>query len=210
MLTAKVSQSQYARVLKSLPEGWDTEISDQMLELRDMPLSGKPFNIKLKHGVIRDIIVDRTIPTWEVNILKSIISQLQVDSLGENAIRTSETQIPTDEYPYGMFRAMEDSVGGKCEVLYDITPLPEQNVYVQPELVPVPDLKREGHYIDIRKSKNFNKCDQRMNYQFGITGNKYWEAGSNKNGKFFSVSSLDRWWYYRNVRSRTVSLTVFW
>ena len=121
MLTAKVSQSQYARVLKSLPEGWDTEISDQMLELRDMPLSGKPFNIKLKHGVIRDIIVDRTIPTWEVNILKSIISQLQVDSLGENAIRTSETQIPTDEYPYGMFRAMEDSVGGKCEVLYDIT-----------------------------------------------------------------------------------------
>nr|ACU00433.1 vitellogenin [Bombus hypocrita] len=208
MLTAKVSQSQYARVLKSLPEGWDTEISDQMLELRDMPLSGKPFNIKLKHGVIRDIIVDRTIPTWEVNILKSIVSQLQVDSLGENAIRTSETQIPTDEYPYGMFRAMEDSVGGKCEVLYDIMPLPEPNLYVQPELVPVPDLKREGHYIDIRKSKNFNKCDQRMNYQFGITGNKYWEAGSNKNGKFFSQSAMSRIIISGTLKSYTIQSAV--
>lgn len=192
ILTAKVSQSQYARVLKSLPEGWDTEISDQMLELRDMPLSGKPFSIKLKHGVIRDIIVDRTVPTWEVNILKSIVSQLQIDTQGENAYRTIETQIPTDQEPYGMFRAMEDSVGGKCEVLYDITPLPDQVAHAQPELVPIPKLKGDGQYIEIRKSKNFDRCDQRMNYQYGITGNRHWKAGSNKNGKFFSVSSLDR------------------
>lgn len=192
MLTAKVSHAQYARILKSLPEGWDTEISDQMLELRDMPFSGKPFGIKLKHGVIRDVIVDRTIPTWEVNILKSIVSQLQLDTLGENVIRTMEMQIPTDDEPYGMFRVMEDSVSGKCEVLYDITPLSEQVVQIQPELVPMPKLKGDGRHIDIRKSKNFDKCEQRMNYQFGITGNKQWEAGSNKNGKFFSVSSLDR------------------
>lgn len=192
MLTAKLSQSQYARILKSLPEGWDTEISDQMLELRDMPLSGKPFSIKLKHGVIRDIIVERTVPTWEVNILKSIVGQLQLDILGENAIRTIETQIPTDQEPYGMFRVIEDSVGGKCEVLYDITPLPEQVAHTQPELVPIPKLKGDGQNIEIRKSKNFDKCDQRVNYQFGITGNKHWKAGSNKNGKFFSVSSLDR------------------
>ena len=192
LLIAKLSQNQYARILKSLPEGWDTEISDQMLELRHLPLSGKPFAIKLKHGVIRDILVDRTVPTWEVNILKSIISQLQIDSMGENAIRTDETQIPTDQESYGFFRVMEDSVGGKCEVLYDITPLAEQLVYIYPELVPIPKLKKDGQYIDIRKLKNYDKCDQRMNYQFGITDNKRWEAGSNQNGKFFSQSATSR------------------
>ncbi|XP_071865217.1 vitellogenin [Bombus fervidus] len=208
MLTAKVSQSQYARVFKSLPEGWDTEISDQLLELRDLPLSGKPFCIKLKHGVIRDILVDRTVPTWEVNILKSIVSQLQIDSLGENAIRTDETQIPTDQEPYGLFRVMEDSVGGQCEVLYDITPLPEHVTYIYPELLPIPKLKGDGQYIDIRKSKNYNKCDRRMNYQFGITDNKYWEAGSNKNGKFFSQSATSRIIISGTLKSFTIQSAV--
>lgn len=190
-LTAKVSNSQYARIHKELPNGWDSPISDQALELRSLPMSEKPFQIQLKHGVIRDVIVDRDVPTWEVNILKSIISQLQVDSQGENAIESNKIQAPTDDEPYGSFNSMEDSVGGKCLVLYDMTPLPEEVLHMNPQLAPMPHLKDDGQLIDITKTKNFDKCDQRMNYHFGISGRNDWEPGSNDNGDFLSVRGVD-------------------
>lgn len=193
-LTAKLSKpsSQYARIHTDLPEGWESHISDRMLELRELPISEKPFEIKLKHGVIVDLIVEKDVPTWEVNLLKSIISQLQVDTQGENIIKDvakdPSIQIPDDNEPYGSFKAMEDTVSGKCEVLYDITPLAEHVIHMKPELVPKPELKGDGLHIDILKTKNFDRCDQRMNYHFGITAETNWEPGSNKNGKFLSVS----------------------
>ncbi|XP_076672909.1 vitellogenin [Andrena cerasifolii] len=191
-LVAKVSKGEYAKIHMKLPNGWDSQISDQMLELRELPITEKPFEIKVKHGVIRDLIVDKSIPTWEVNLLKSIVSQLQVDTQGENAIRDRSVQVPDDDESYGTFKAMEDSVGGKCEVLYDITPLPDHMVHAKPELVPMPHLKGEGQHLDIIKTKNFNKCDQRMAYHFGITGHTDWEARTKENGKLLSKSSSSR------------------
>ena len=191
-LAAKFWKGEYARIQSSWPDGWDTEISDQMLELRDLPISGKPFEIKLKDGLITDMIVDRNTPTWEVNILKSIVSQLQVDTSGEDALSTNDRQIPTEELPYGNFRKMEDSVGGKCEVRYDVMPMSEHLIREKPQLAPMPTLWNKGTLIEILKTKNFDNCDQRINYQFGITGNSFWEAGSNRNGKFFSVSISER------------------
>ena len=191
-LVAKVSKGEYAKIHMKLPNGWDSQISDQMLELRELPITEKPFEMKVKHGVIRNLIVDKSIPTWEVNLLKSIVSQLQVDTQGENVIRDRSVQVPDDDQSYGMFKAMEDSVGGKCEVLYDITPLPDHMVHAKPELVPIPELKGEGQHLDIIKTKNFNKCDQRMAYHFGITGHTDWEARTKENGKLLSKSSSSR------------------
>ncbi|OAD61537.1 Vitellogenin, partial [Eufriesea mexicana] len=191
-LAAKVSKGQYARVHMSLPLGWDTKISDLDLELLDLPIRGTPFEIKLKHGVIRDILVDRDLPTWEVNILKSIVSQLQVDSQGENVIKTKEIQVPTDNEPFGSYKVMEDSVGGKCEVLYDMAPLPVHMIHIKPELVPMPEMKGDGQHIDITKTKNFNRCDQRMAYHFGLIENPHWQDGSDTNGKLISMFSTSR------------------
>ena len=192
-LVAKVSKGQYAEIHRELPDGWESEISDQLLELRELPITEKPFEIKVKNGVIRDLIVEKNTPSWEVNLLKSIVSQLQVDTQGENAIRSSSTQVPNDEdEPYGMFKTMEDSVGGACEVLYDITPLPDHMFHYKPELVPMPELKGDGIHIDVIKTKNFSRCEQRMDYHFGITGQTKWEPGSNDNGKFLSKSSSSR------------------
>ncbi|XP_029035514.2 vitellogenin-like [Osmia bicornis bicornis] len=213
-LTAKLSKpsSQYARIHTDLPEGWESHISDQMLDLRELPISEKPFEIKLKHGVIVDLIVDKDVPTWEVNLLKSIISQLQVDTQGENIIKDvvkdPSIQIPDDNEPYGSFKSMEDTVSGKCEVHYDITPLAEHVIHMKPELVPKPELKGDGLHIDILKTKNFDRCDQRMNYHFGITAQTNWEPGSNKNGKFLSKSSTSRIVISGNLKRFTIQSTV--
>ncbi|XP_043252525.1 vitellogenin-like [Colletes gigas] len=207
-LVAKVSNCQYARIHKSLPGSWHSEISDQMLDLRELPISGQPFLIKVGHGIIRDLIVDRDVPTWELNILKSIVSQLQVDTQGENAIKKRDIQEPTDEEPFGIFRAMEDTVTGKCEVHYDIMPLSEHMIDLQPELVPMPDLKGNGMHIDIMKTRNFSRCDQRMGYHFGISGQNDWEPGSNLNGEFLSKSSTSRIIVSGNLKRFTIQSSV--
>nr|XP_012221807.1 PREDICTED: uncharacterized protein LOC105671873 [Linepithema humile] len=186
-LQAKVSQPKYASVDKLLLERWDSTIPDPMLTLVELPLSEKPFEIKIKHGVIRDLLVDKTVATWELNLLKSIVSQLQIDTEGENAITNKSNQIFEDEQPFAIFKTMEDSVGGKCEVHYDITPLPEDVLFNRPELAPLPNLNNDG-YLEITKTKNYNRCEQRMGYHFSMNGKKSWKSESNADG-FLSILS---------------------
>ncbi|XP_076766164.1 vitellogenin [Xylocopa sonorina] len=207
-LLAKLWNCKYAHIHKELPEGWTTEFSDQMLELKELPISGKPFEIKLKHGVIKDLVVDYSMPTWEVNIVKSVVSQLQVDSQGENSVRTQETQIPTDESPYGSFKALEDSVTGRCEVRYDITPLLDTTVHERSDLHVEPRLKTDGQYIEIVKTRNFDRCAQRVNYHFGITGTTHWEPGSNRNGEFLTRSSTSKILISGTLKSFTIHSSV--
>ncbi|XP_025073621.1 vitellogenin-2-like [Pogonomyrmex barbatus] len=203
-LQAIISKTQYAPVHQVLSEGWDSEITD--LEFRELSLSGKSFEIKLKHGVIRDVLVDRDVPTWEVNLLKSIVSQLQIDTQGENVIASRGTQVPDENQPFGSFRAMEDSVGGKCEVLYDITPLRDDVIFKQPELMPLPNLRGDGYHFDIIKTKNYTRCEQRMAYHFDIAGKANWKPGSNDG--VLSRSSTSRILISGNLKRFTIQSSV--
>lgn len=167
-LLAKLTNVQYARIHKELLEGPETEISDQLLEYRRMPMSEKLFEIKLKHGVIRDLLVYHNVPTWELNIIKGIVGQLQIDTQGENAMRSKSTQFPQGDSASVMFRAMEDSVGGNCEVLYEITPLLDNLLPKNLDKIPFPQLFGEGQHYDIKKTKNYEKCQQRQLYHYGL------------------------------------------
>lgn len=187
LLEAVLSEPKYARVHQELPE-WSVKFPKGELEYHELPISGKPFKIKLKHGLIRDMLVEKDVPIWEINILKSIVSQLQIDTQGENRIKSKSTQVPNDEQPYAMFKAMEDSVGGKCEVLYDIGPLLESNLYDHPQLVPFPDLRGDGEHFDIIKTRNYSKCEQAMGYHFSIGGGKTWSSISDDG--YISVSII--------------------
>jgi len=177
-LQGMLSKTQFARLHSVLPRGKDTEFPEHQLEYQDMPVTGKPFEIHVKHGVIRNLLVEEGVPIWEVNILKSIVSQLQVDTQGENAKLRNGNQIPSEEEPFGMFRVMEDSVGGKCEVLYDIMPL-IVNREMNSELIPMPHLDEQDQYLEIVKTKNYSKCTQESEFHFGIDAKVNSEVGSN-------------------------------
>ncbi|XP_019887836.2 uncharacterized protein LOC105281428 [Ooceraea biroi] len=206
-LQAVISKPRYARVHRPLLDGWDSWIPVETVEPRELPMSGKPFKIKLKHGLIRDLMVEKDTPTWEINLLKSIISQLQVDTQGENKIRSRSTQVPDDEQPYAMFRAMEDSVAGKCEVLYDIMPLPETTLHERPELVPL-TTRGDDHYL-ITKTKNYTRCEQKMRYQFGIGGKMKWSHMSNpSNAGYVSRTSMSRIVISGNLKRFTIQSSV--
>jgi len=176
-LQASLSKTQFARLHSVLPRGKDTEFPDHQLEYQELSLSGKPFEIHVKHGVIRNLLVEQGVPIWEVNILKSIVSQLQVDTQGENAKLRSGYQIPSDEEPFGMYKVMEDSVGGKCEVLYDIMPLLSSNI--NSGLIPLPYLDEQTQYLEIIKTKNYSRCTQESDFHFGVDAKVNSKVGSN-------------------------------
>ncbi|XP_046741037.1 vitellogenin-like [Diprion similis] len=190
-LWAQISRPQYAQVHAELPGGWDADIPGEKLSFKQLPLSGKPFEIKLKNGAIDDLMVDRSLPKWEVNVLKSIVSQFQVDVQGENQMNSKYNQEPEGDKAYATFKVMEDSVTGKCEVFYDISPLPDYILQSKPELAPLPQLRGDGQMIDVVKSKNFSHCHQNPTRSYGLEWMNDWEPGT-VNGRFFSKSSMSR------------------
>nr|CAD7573376.1 unnamed protein product [Timema californicum] len=193
-LIAKISKPQYASIHTKLP-GWSAPIPDRETHWNQLPLSEKPWEIKLKDGLIDGMTVSKTVPIWEVNILKGIASQLQVNTQGKHLTSGTWNQKPSQSSgaPNEVYRVMEDTVTGECEVLYDVSPLPAYVLQSQPELAPLWHLGDKEQVIDVVKSQNFSKCDKRLDFQFGIDGiSDFKHVGENKAGNFLSRSALSR------------------
>ncbi|KAL0112914.1 hypothetical protein PUN28_012279 [Cardiocondyla obscurior] len=207
-LRAVISKPHYAP-MSAVAEGiLEDEI--KKLEFHNLQLSGRPFEIKLKQGVIQEVLVDQDVPAWEVNLLKSVASQLQIDTQGENVIASRNTQIPGDNLLTGTFKAMEDSVGGKCEVVYNIKPLPEDVLHKEPEIIPLPNLSKDDykryHYINVTKTKDYVNCEQRMAYYSGIVGNMNWK--SSVSDQFYTRSSKSQIIISGNLKRFTIQSSV--
>lgn len=173
--------------------GWWSEVPENQRQFKSLPISNKPFEIQLRKGAIASLTVSKDLPTWEVNILKSIATQFQVDVQGKNAMKQYKDykNLPKLDLQQTLFKTMEDTINGECETLYDISPLPGWVMQNRPQLVPMPNIKGNGQIFDIVKTKNFSNCDQRIGYHFGLNGLTDWkEASENKLGTFLAVSEL--------------------
>jgi hypothetical protein len=55
--------------------------------------------------------LDASVPTWEENWLKSVVSQLQVDARARNLKKSRINQLPQhhDKIPMAVFKTMEVS-----------------------------------------------------------------------------------------------------
>lgn len=219
-LICTIQNPQVADVHAELPGGWDSPLPEKKTNYQQFELSSKPFELKFKNGAIDDLVVEKSLPTWQVNMIKSIASQLQVDTKGENEMKSRYNQEPEGNKAFATYKAMEDTVTGECEVFYDISPLPEYVLQSKPELAPIPSLKGDGQIIDIVKTQNFSNCEQRMGYHSGITGGSDWEAGSSSMGDFLAVSRecskqlkdslLMDVYFFRNLPSAASSSLEAW
>ncbi|XP_076389432.1 vitellogenin [Megachile rotundata] len=189
-LTAKLTKDQYSHVHSNLSRGWDEYILDLLLMPHDIPISEKPFDIKLKDGLIDTVIVEEDVPNWEVVLLKSIISQFQVDIKGKKLVEGHDVKVPDENDPRGGFTVLEDYFAGLNEVRYDFKPLSEQQFRTRPELVPKPELKGSGQHIDIVKTKSYDRYPEMSEKVFGMTRQMKKEPKTNKN--LMSKSSTSR------------------
>ncbi|KAJ8680081.1 hypothetical protein QAD02_015868 [Eretmocerus hayati] len=207
-LRATISHAKYAQIHTRLDKGWEAEIPESQMQTRDLPLSNKPIEIKVKNGVVKDLVVNKHIPTWELNVIKSIISGLQVDAQGENKLKSEGKEKSTDKTSYESHKVMEDSISGKCEVIYNISPVTSRLIQSKPELVPLPELLNEGGLLLVSKIKNYSNCDQRISYNFGINRENNWEPGNNYNGKYLLRSTSGRIVISGDVKRYTIQSSL--
>ncbi|EFA11425.1 Vitellogenin-like Protein [Tribolium castaneum] len=190
-LGAKISNAQYAKIHEELSEGWETEIPDSQVSYQQLPLSSKPFQIGLYKGVIRNVMVDKQIKNWEANMIKSIVSQLQLDTKATNLIPSSINILTQEDSNTAVFKTMEETVTGVCETLYEIHPYPEYVLQSKPWVVPHKHLIEDGDVIEIVKNKNFTHSEQSPSYHAGLDGIYGYQPG-NKVGKFLSRTSVSQ------------------
>lgn len=150
-------------------------------------LNTKEFEIRLRKDVIHSIAVDKRMTNTQLNQLKGILSQLQVDLAAENVIKCSRNQLPDrSENNQAVYKVMEPTVTGKCETLYDISPLPEYIAQSYAEYNYTSSSRRmDEPFFEVTKTRNYSNCEQRLGYHFGISGANDWKPNTNSMGDLF-------------------------
>lgn len=192
-LVGQLNHFQNAHFHEELSEGWYQEIPEERLSYKESPINNKRFEINYTRGVIQNVTVPATMTNEEVNQLKAILSQLQIDASGKRSIDCRHNQFPelTNPRPTGSYKVMEPSVTGECETHYSVSPLPDYiNAYqVQEEFDE--SIKVQGKLIEIVKTMNYSNCDTRSGFHYGITGDSDFKPNTNQMGDFLSVSFLN-------------------
>lgn len=208
-LQMKLEDAQYARINQQLDQGWDSYIPSKDLSYQPMQMSNKPFEVQLKNGAMRSISLPAKTSNDEANMIKGIVSQLQVDTQAQNLIKCKNNQLPEPNTLNGVYKTMEPSVTGKCETMYDVSPIPEHHVASNPQWVPLPKLKRANdQYIEVVKSTNYSNCDANLGYHFGITAMSNQKPGSNKMGEWLARSNTQRSVLTGTLQNYTIQSSV--
>lgn len=185
VLVATMSNGKHAEWHAQLPNDWNQYVSDSKLSYEPMQMNSKPFELRLKNGVVDKIAVDGSMSNVELNQLKAIVSQLQIDVRGENLIKNADYQLPTDGKTQAFYKVMEPTVTGHCETLYDITPLPEQltqeNDGQYMSQFAYEQLSKDDQLFEIVKTKNYSECEQYKGYHAGIHADN-WKVNTNQMG----------------------------
>lgn len=206
VLVGHVYKAQYAQVHSVLPAGWDSYIPEHQLNYQSLPLSNKPFEVRLYNGTVQELIVEHDISNWEANVLKSIVSQIQVDVQGENAVKSRYNRHGDND---AMYKTMEDTVTGKCQTMYDVNVLPHYVYQSKPELAPMPQLKgADGELIEVIKTLNYSDCQERIAYHYGLHEMQGMEPSSSHMGENFLRSSVSRIVLSGSLKRHTIQSSV--
>lgn len=208
-LVGQVKNAEYARVNQQLPNGYKTAFNPEDLKYQAMPISSKPFEILMKNGAIHYLAFEKNTNNDEANMIKGIVSNLQLDTQAEYLIKCKYNQLPENATLNGVYKTMEPSVAGKCETFYDVSPIPEDQIAANAHWVPLPQLKKDNeHYIEVVKSLNHSNCDHRLGYHFGITAQSAAKPGSNKVNDFMAHSTVTRFVLTGKLQNFTIQSAI--
>jgi hypothetical protein len=203
LLIGQISEAKYSKIDQQFPiENFD--LNDRDLTYNEWPLN-KQFKIHLENGLIRSLSVDPSMTNDQINQLKAIVSQFQVDTKAQNLVPSGDNNLPDRNSNNAFYKTMEPTVTGKCETIYDISAIPEYLVQAQQKWVPLPKLKKDGELIKIVKTRNFNNCNERNGFLFTNGQNDFKSTGNERiferrNGQNNFISRGN----YMNFEHRTV------
>lgn len=187
-LSGRIVKPEQADIHVNLPGGWASYIPEEQLHYKPLPLSNKPFEVLLKNGAVKELLVNTEVSEWESNIIKSFVSQIQVDVQSENVIPSRINQKLENNEFSANFKVMEPTVTGECVTVYNIMPAGEHILQHNPELVPLPHLKGNGKIMRILKNKDYAMCKDMVEHHFAldVVSKKF----SDKADQYLTVSAF--------------------
>merc|ERR1712168_280852 len=131
-----------------------------------------PIEFNMIEGNITEIRVSQNEPNWAINLKKSLISLIKIQTPTGQHDLTQNTIVRTKSIAHlpPVWTVMEEGIDGKCENVYDIAEVPE---YMLKELAPgLINIERcEGKKIfQILKTRNVDKCVERSMFQLAQNG----------------------------------------
>lgn len=203
-LQAKISDAQYCQVHSELSDGWNTDIPEAELSWKPMELSSKAFQIEMKQGLITNLIVSKDISNWEANIIKSIVSQFQMNTNGIGSNQEGHDRQDNS----AVFITNEDTVTGNVETVYKINPLPEHLLQSDAWHQSLLEQKGDGDVIEVVKHKNYSESVELPSYFFGFGGLEVGAPATNQMGYFFVRNAISRALLTGHLRRFTIQRSV--
>nr|QDP42284.1 Vitellogenin 3 [Agasicles hygrophila] len=192
-LRAQIVDPQYDEIMGELPE-WTASIPKEQHNWQPLKMSGRPFEVEMNNGIIVDLLLTKETPVWEANIIKSMVSQFQLDTTGSNDLKKKWHTLPhnEDDDNDAVFFTKEDTVTGNVETLYQIRPLPDHIVQGNPDEANYLDETKDGQVIEVLKHRNYSNTEELPAYSFGFEGLDWGKPASNKMGNILSRESTSR------------------
>nr|BAD91195.1 vitellogenin [Saturnia japonica] len=163
-LQARLENPQHAQIHEQLPYERDLPYN---LNYQPVQKLDNPFEISFEGGRINTLSLPSSMSLPHENLLKGLISTLQLDLSTHRNIQGSQNRYD-QEQKQGLFRKMETDVTGDCETLYTVSPVASE---WRREL---PKFASEEDPIEITKSKNYGHCHHRVAYHFGMPEGAEW------------------------------------
>lgn len=170
-LLARLENPRRAQVHQELPGNRQlpSDLKYQPVEKLD-----QPFEINVEGGRVASLNFPSNMPLAQENLLKGLISALQVDLTTYRHVRREETGFDK-QTQQGLFKKMETDITGDCETLYNVNPaIPEW----RREL---PAFVNDEEPIMISKTKDYGHCHHRVAYHFGVPQGSEWAGTAHKN-----------------------------
>nr|QDP42282.1 Vitellogenin 1 [Agasicles hygrophila] len=175
---------QYAQIFSQLSGGWMAHIPEQQVNWKPLRLSRQPFQIELNNGLITDLIFNKGTPNWEVNMVKGMISQFQLNIYQGDLQKGNQNS--------AKFQVYEETVTGHTDTMYEVSPLPEFKTFDES----IPEFQRvdgdQDLILEVLKHKNFSEHSELPSYVFGFGSLPGARAATNTMGKFFIRNSMSR------------------
>ncbi|CAD0206288.1 unnamed protein product [Chrysodeixis includens] len=118
-----------------------------------------PFEILVDGGRILSVNVPSAIPASFENVLKGLLSVLQVDLSTFGHVHNFPNSYDKESFQ-GLFKKNEADVTGECETLYSVSPVSAEWRRVLPDFAEDP--------IEITKSKNYGSCKKLVAFGLGV------------------------------------------
>ncbi|CAH1643964.1 unnamed protein product [Spodoptera littoralis] len=154
-LLAKLQNPLYAQIQGVL----DINEVPSDLKYEPVPKIDEVFEIFVDGGRVLSLKVPSSLSSLNENILKGLISALQVDLSTFGYVDNFPNSFDKKTFQ-GLFKKSEADVAGDCETLYSISPI---SVEVRRNLQSFAE-----NPIEITKSKNYNSCKKRIGFAFGV------------------------------------------